>query len=350
MKKVALTVTKIFMIVLGVTLAVLLLALSVFFTAKLLLLNDDRDNVAVNGGNDSETSKVDSEDVRLNILVMGKDDSSGLCDVLMLASYNLTDSSVGIVQIPRDTYAEYTSSSYKKLNGALSSLGSEREFCDFLEKTLCVRIDHYISLELDAVGEIVDALGGVQINVPCDMDYDDPAQDLSIHIKKGLNLLDGEMAEQFVRFRSGYASGDLGRIDAQKLFLAALLNRLRSNVSIIELGSLVAAVADDVNTSFPLGEVVTLARQALNVSPDNVRFVTLAGKSAVAKKSGASYYVISRSASIEILNDFFDADIDENNFDKDRLFLNERYSEFEDIYYSYADYKIFDATNLGAST
>ena len=184
MKKVALTVTKIFMIVLGVTLAVFLLALSVFFTAKFLLLNDNRDNVAVNGGNDVETSNVDSEDVRLNILVMGKDDSSGLCDVLMLASYNLTDSSVGIVQIPRDTYAEYTSSSYKKLNGAYASLGGAARTAEFLSGALGIDIHHYVCINLRTLGALVDAIGGVDIELPCDMRYSDAEQGLYINLKK----------------------------------------------------------------------------------------------------------------------------------------------------------------------
>ena len=339
----------------GIAATVLMLAVAVFFSAKLILLFDGVGEVSAldekDDKNDTEGvgTQVESDDVRLNVLVLGKDNTSGLCDVIMIASYNLSDSSVAVLQIPRDTYAEFTDKSYKKLNGALNELGSERAFCDFLEQTLCVRIDDYVCLELDALGEIVDALGGVEVNVPCDMDYDDPAQKLSIHLKKGMTLLDGDMAEQFVRFRSGYADGDLGRIDAQKIFLAALFSRLRGELSIIEIGSVAAAVSDDVRTSISLSEAIVLAKRVITLPSDRISFVTLAGGGAIATKSGASYYVISRPCAIEIVRDMLGGDADEESFDPDRLFLNESYTEFERIYTERAEYTVYSADSLEKS-
>jgi hypothetical protein len=82
------------------------------------------------------------------------------------------------------------------------------------------------------------------------------------------------------------------------------------------------------------------------VPSERIRFVTLAGEGAVAKKSGASYYVISRPSCIEIFREIFCADVNEDNFDKCRLFLNEDYDEFERIYFSHAKYTVYDAAAL----
>lgn len=341
-------VGKTVLIFFGIALALTVLFLAAFFAARLMLVFDNDANAsAIEKNYDEGLSQIEGDtDLRTNFLIMGKDEASGLYDVIMLVSYNATRSEIGVVQIPRDTYAEFTESSYKKLNGAVSALGGEREFCEFLSNALSVNIDHYISLDLYSVGEIVDVLGGVEVEVPFDMNYEDATQGLSIHLKKGKNILDGEAARKFVRYRSGYLEGDLGRMDAQKLFLAALVKKLKSDVSVFEIGAILAAVSDNIKMNVPMANVIPLAKQIMNIPAENVKFVTLAGEGAVAKASGASYYVISRPSAIKILNEILGAKVTEENFDKDRVFLNERYDSFCDIYNSEAEYKIFDAKTL----
>ena len=114
----------------------------------------------------------------------------------------------------------------------------------------------------------------------------------------------------------------------------------------LEIGVVAARVAQKVETSLSVTEVLSLAKQAMAVSPEKVRFVTLAGKGAVAKKSGASYYVISRPSAIEILKNIVGADVNEQNFDTDCLFLNENYAEFGKIYADPAEYTVYDAATL----
>ncbi len=341
-------VGKIVLIFFCIALAVTVLFLAAFFALRLMLVFDNDANASAidKSFEESASQNTANADLRTNFLVMGKDEASGLYDMIMLVSYNVTRSEIGVVQIPRDTYAEFTEGSYKKLNGAVSALGGEREFCAFLSKSLAVDIDHYISLDLYSVGEIVDVLGGVEVDVPFDMNYEDASQGLSIHLKKGKNILDGDAARKFVRYRSGYLAGDLGRMDAQKLFLAALIKKLKSDLSVFEIGAIVASVSDNVKMNIPMSSVIPLAKQLMSIPAENVRFVTLAGEGAVAKSSGASYYVISRTSAIKILNDFLGTDLTDENFDRERVFLNERYEEFSDIYYSEAEYKIFDAKTL----
>ena len=283
---------------------------------------------------------------RHNFLVLGRDNVSGLQDMMMLASYDEKNGTVSIVQIPRDTYAEFSSGSYKKINGAVSALGSEEALCDFLSEALSVPIDYYISLDLDAVGDIVDALGGIEIEVPFDMDYEDPAQNLSIHIKKGKNTLDGKTARQFVRYRSGYVRGDVGRIDAQKLFLAALIKKVKSGISFTEAARIAIKMFDDIETNIAFDDMTKLIGGALAVESENISIVTLAGEEATATSSGASYYVMSRPSAIKIMNEHLGGSATEENFDTGRVFLNEKYDEFERIYETPAEYKVYNAKSI----
>ena len=332
---------------LAIAATITVLVWGVLFVARLLLAFENDASVSALDRISVDTkADVPVDDIRLNVLVMGNDEASGLSDMLMLVSYNMTAESVSILQIPRDTYAEYTSKNYRKINGAVAALGSEEALCSFLSEATCIDIDYYISLDLDAFSNIVDLIGGVEVNIPFDMNYDDPAQDLSIHLKKGKTLLDGDMARQFVRYRSGYTEGDLGRIDAQKIFLAALVKKLKSDSSILDISAVALSLIGDVKTNIPLSNVYMLVKDAMAVLPQNIRFVTLAGEGAVATASGASYYVVSRTSAIEIVNEFFGAKADEDSFDAKRVFLNEKYDSFKDIYYSRADYEIYDASAL----
>ena len=336
-------ITKGIFIFLAIAVVVVLLMIGVLFAAKLMAgLYGGASEVDKN----ADTVVNENEDIRFNVLVMGKDKTSGLYDMIMLASYNVTSNQACVVQIPRDTYANYTAESYKKINGAPNALGGEREFCDFLSEALCVKIDKYVSIDLDAVGKVVDLIGGVEVDIPFDMNYRDTSQGLSIQLKKGKTVLDGEMAQQFVRYRSGYAEGDLGRMDAQKIFLAAFMSKLKSSASLLRIKEIFGAVSKEMRTDISMSDIVILATQAFSISSDRITFVTLAGQGAIAKVSGASYYVLSRPSAIKIVNEFLGGNADEESFDKNKVFLNDRYESFSDIYYSEAEYKVYDARSL----
>ena len=270
-------------------------------------------------------------------LLAGSDATSGLCDVLMLISIDRVSHEVFVLQLPRDTYANYTEKSYRKLNGAVAELGGMDRFAEFLSRSLGVSIDRTIHLSPSAFRTVVDTLGGVEIELPYDLNYDDPAQGLSIHLKAGTQTLDGAKAEQFVRYRSGYAKGDLDRIDAQKLFLSALFRKV-STLGVLEVASLAMKMRGEVDTDLDASDIFALASELIKLSPERVFFVTAPGAPAVAEQSGASYYVLSAPAMAELLSRYFGAD--EGSFDTERVFLNERYESFRKIYGEYREYSL----------
>ena len=286
----------------------------------------------------SEQSSDDDTDVpeTVNILLMGLDSEAGLCDVIMLVGIDRARGRTTVAHIPRDTYAAYSDADYKKLNGAYSSLGGAEQTAAFLGDAFDIKIQHYACISLDTFADAVDAIGGVDVNVPQDMRYKDTEQGLYIDLKKGVTHLDGKTAQHFVRFRSGYSDGDLGRIDAQKLFLAAVFDKLSGGISPAEAVKL-ASVLDGVETNIGISELLALSAAVLDMDTRNVSMLTLPGKEATATQSGASYYVISRDATAELAKDFFGGG---GHFDGQGVFLNKRYSHFEQIYTENTEYSV----------
>ncbi len=169
---------------------------------------------------------------------------------------------------------------------------------------------------------IVDAVGGVDIDIPADMDYDDPEQDLAIHLKAGQHHLNGAQAEGFVRFRSGYEQVDIGRVDAQKLFMSAFLQKIKSTVSITNVAlitKLVDEVTANLTTDLSAADMVYFARNALGLDLSAVRMMTI-------PCDYAGGLVINRAATLAAINGCFNIynnDITDTIFDRNLRFVNE---------------------------
>ena len=233
------------------------------------------------------------------ILLLGCDRSAALCDSILLFTVSERTKSTSVLQIPRDTYAEYTTKSYKKLNGAANELGLDG-MQRLLEEVLGVDIDAYVAIKPDALVTVVDAIGGVDVTVPQDMDYSDPAQGLEIHLEAGEAHLDGKAAEQFVRYRSGYANADLGRLDAQKIFLQSFATRCKS-LSLSQTIGILTRVMTKVQTNLTLPAAIRLLRTLRECDERSIPMATLPGI-AVRGDSGAWYYVVNREGAVRAIN------------------------------------------------
>lgn len=264
-------------------------------------------------------------------LVLGKDRSAGLADCIMIVTVREDSGAVSVVQIPRDTYAEYTDRDYKKLNGILREKG-ETGAKEFLSSALGVPLDYFLILDLDCLDRLVDTVGGVEIDIPQDMYYSDPTQGLEINLRAGNHLLNGKEAEQFVRYRAGYANADLGRLDAQKLFLRAFVKKCNA-MSGAEKVKLVLSVLTKVQTDVDLPAILRMADLFGNFDADSIPMSTLPGQ-AVQGSSGAWYYSLNRDGCIEILNAFLlpESILNQDSFDPDGLFDREDHKDFHNIY------------------
>ena len=272
---------------------------------------------------------------RVNILVMGKDQAAGLTDVMMIASLDTEENEVQLLQIPRDTYASYTTSGYKKINGAYAKLGGTGTM-EFLSQNMGIRLDHYVLVDLDVLGEMVDLMGGVPMNVPADMNYDDPEQNLHIHLKAGEQVLNGDQAQMFVRFRSGYALADVGRMDAQKLFLSSLAKGAKQNLSVTDTVNLVCRCFSKIKTDMGLSDCIRCAKALRRVELSDMHMTTLPGASArTGGASGAWYYILNRDATAQLLSERMQGSPDA--FDPNEVFTNSKKAAFDEIYRASAD-------------
>ena len=271
------------------------------------------------------------EDRITRFLVMGCDRAANLTDSIFIVSLNETQAKASILQIPRDTYANYTERSYKKLNGAMQVLG-ERELKARLGDALGVQLDYFVRLDLDCLCRVVDSISGVDVEIPQDMSYRDPAQDLVIDLDRGMTHLNGKRAEQFVRYRSGYANADLGRLDAQKLFLRAFAQKCKT-LSSLSFLKLTAAVLTDLSTDIGLPQALRVASVLLKCDTDELPMATLAG-TPVQGKSGAWYYVVNREGALKMANGYLmpNAEIKSEEFDQNGFFDRVNDPQFHQIY------------------
>lgn len=213
-------------------------------------------------------------------LLMGTDDGNGNADTLMVAAYDVKEKKVGVVSVPRDTIVDRDWSRYPKINGAYSK-GVERVRQE-VSHLLGIPIDYYIKVDISAFVALVDEVGGVDFNVPVDMDYDDPWQNLSIHYKKGMQHLTGQQALEVVRFRhnndmSGYS--DMGRTQTQQALLKAVAQKVLSWGSVPKIAGFVDIFAAYVDTDLEVSDMVYFATQALYLDLENgVSTKTLEGR------------------------------------------------------------------------
>ena len=241
------------------------------------------------------------------ILVGGLDDDNGGSDTNLLVALDSVNKAVNVVSLPRDTLlnVDWT---VKKLNNAYHHGGFERTM-EEVENLLGVPVDHYITVDLQAFVELVDAIDGVDFDIPVDMDYDDPYQDLHIHFPKGPRHLTGEEALKVVRWRqntdgTGYATADIGRIGTQQAFLAAAAKQALSLSNLDKVPAIAQIIQKWVDTDLELSNIIWLGEQVLSIGSDGITFHTLPGDGAGYYK-GVAYYTVDPEAALEMVNTYF---------------------------------------------
>ena len=283
-----------------VTFSLLPIAIIVLFT------------VFIYGGRKSSAETVAPE----NILIFCLDESGYNTDSLMLIGHTPDKNELTLMQLPRDTYVD-VGSDYHKLNHLYYRYYLEtkdndkaaRMLADFLSDGFGIPIRHYCGFTLDGVAAMIDALGGVTLTIDEAMQYTDEAQGLLIDLKPGTHRLSGKEAVGFARYRQGYVTGDLGRLDAQKILLSALLSELK-NADMIKLTRLIPTLFRGVLTDIPLAEIaekgMLLSERKGSIS---VRFLTLPGEATrYYGDSGNWYFQLNKKSTVTALSRYFSGD------------------------------------------
>lgn len=248
------------------------------------------------------------------LLVAGKDTGGGgNTDTMILVSFDTRAKKINAISLPRDTMIN-VSWRTKKLNTVYNyHKGKDKNtqvengmsgLCTYVGKLTGILPDYYVVVEWDAVGELVDALGGVTFNVPYTMDYDDPAQDLHIHQAKGERLLSGEDAMQVIRWRknnSGKGIGDSGRMEIQQGFLMAVARECLQLKHVANIPAFAKIFQENVTTDLSVGNLVWLAEKAVGMNvEEDIRFYTMPYEN---YSRGTAYVLPKVPELLAILND-----------------------------------------------
>ena len=223
---------------------------------------------------------------RLNILLIGQ--SQNLTDTLLVCSYDPKTQDAVLLSIPRDTFvgrSRASASAFDKIN-SVYQIDPER-LMQSVRNITGLDIDYYIKVDTAGLRELVDSVGGIYFDVPIDMDYDDGAQDLYIHVKKGYQLLDGSKAEQVVRFRHNndgstypreYGEQDIGRMKTQRAFLTEVFKQLVNPKNITAIDDYIKIANKNVETNFNIWNLKDYAPYLLEYKIEELQTATLPGQ------------------------------------------------------------------------
>lgn len=265
------------------------------------------DNIVSN--NASDTNFLDAflkRNIKMNVAVFGVDKDGTRTDVVFVVHYDSATESISLVSLPRDTRVSLSEdvkaninaegrsySQVTKLN-AVHAFSGEKMGCKNtalqIEDLLGIKIDHYVKIDFEAFRAIVDAVGGVDMYVPQDMYWDmRDTGDPLINLKKGDQHLDGEKAEQLVRFRR-YADGDVGRIEVQQIFLKALAEKVLSTETILKnLPDLISVMYKYIETDVSMSDALKYVNYVDKVDMSKISMETLPGVGQYV--GGVSYFI-----------------------------------------------------------
>lgn len=262
-------------------------------------------------------------------LLVGKDTTSGLTDTMMLVTYDIQGKKINAISLLRDTMVNTSGKSggQKRLNVVYNRNRGDKKLSEkeriengmtALKKEVSrltgIYPDFYVMVEWEAIGRLVDAVDGVEFEVPFDMNYDDPYQDLHIHQKKGLRVLDGRDAMEVIRFRKNndgsHSLGDVGRTEIQRDFLTAVLKKCLTPEILLKLPTLVDIFVDNVDTDLAVGNILAFAQLAIGMDVENgVKFVPMPCYGV--SYGGASLVCVQEKELLALLNDGINPYLDE---------------------------------------
>ena len=223
----------------------------------------------------TEEQKAAFASGKITVLMMGSDRREGeeqsRSDTLMVAFVDLDQKQIRLLSMPRDTYVTIpTTGEQTKINHSYAYGGVDL-VKQTLESNFGIKCDYYMDVDFQGFIDVIDALGGITLDVPRDMYYPDEGIDLTA----GVQDLDGSKALQFCRFRSD-GQGDLGRIDRQQAFLVAMKEKMFSAGTLLKIPDICSAVMENMQTDFTGTQILQILLQLKNgvdfqtYQPDNI--------------------------------------------------------------------------------
>lgn len=261
--------------------------------------------------NDNEEDKIDDGKENLQFLMLGVDSldsrkaDNARSDTIMVVNVDCKSGKVNIISIPRDTYSSIKGYKKTKINHSFKYGGSELTL-DTVNNLLGTDIKYYVTVDYRFVEDVVDKIGGVTVNVPLDMNYEDPTADppLKIDIKEGTQTLKGNDAIGFLRYRKGYPDADLGRVKAQQQFMSSLLSKMKEPKTLLKAPLLMSSYVNYSENNIPAKKLAKIAIKMRGITSEDIVTNTLPG---IPKYMGGVSYFVPDDNKIQVM-------LLENNF------------------------------------
>lgn len=244
-------------------------------------------------GHDENTRK-NLKEIKVLVLGVSTDLESELTDTIMVASYNPNTQKANLLSIPRDTFTGKNKSratASEKINAIYNISKDPKKTLDAVNNITGLDIKYYVLVRTEALIKLVDAIGGVDFNVPIDMKYDDKTQNLHINLKAGEQKLNGDKAEQLLRWRhsnmdrngvmttypSEYGDNDFGRMRTQRDFITATVKQTLKLGNVFKIGQILEIVHENVETNLDLAYVKDYLPYAVEFNTDDIKTEVLPG-------------------------------------------------------------------------
>lgn len=249
----------------------------------------------------------------VNILLLGMDigdptqvDNMEIkrTDTIMVVNYNPSADKITTVSVPRDTLIQNNGSSVK-INSAFA-IGGYSKIKTEVENLLNININYLVKVDYNAFVDVIDAIGGVKMEIERNMIYDDEGQNLHINFKAGETVkLDGQKAQEFFRWRknndgSGFANGDLDRIQNQQKFISKVIDKCKSPFIIFRVPKIMSAIGNNVETNMSPFSIIKYAFKFMTVDKDNISMLTAAGTPKTI--NGQSFLVFDKDSNRDLIS------------------------------------------------
>lgn len=279
--------------------------------------------IAAAVGHDENTLKDLDKITFLVVGISGCEEDYKLADTIMVCSYDPKTQKASLLSIPRDTYVgknkAKATASYK-INSVYRNGQNIDGMVKAIEEIVGLEIDNYVIIDTDALVELVDAIGGVEFDVPIDMLYDDVTQNLHINLKAGYQKLNGQQAEWLVRFRHNndgtsysyeYGDNDIGRMRTQREFITATLKQTMKPENLLKLTQIAKIAFNNIKTNMNFDTIKDYLPYAVSFNTENLQTGTLPGTPE--KCNGVWIYTVNKKETIKIVEELFKDKEEENS-------------------------------------
>lgn len=291
-----------------------------------------------------ENTKKDLKEIKVLILGVSTDLDSELTDTIMVASYNPNTQTANLLSIPRDTFTgKYKSkaTASQKINCLYNISRDPQKTLDAVNEITGLDIEYYVVVRTEALIKLVDAIGGVEFNVPMNMYYTDKTQNLVIDLKEGTQIIDGNKAEQLLRFRHNndgtsypieYGDNDFGRMRTQRDFIMATLKQTLKPGNIFKIGEILEIANENVETKLELSYVKDYIPYAVEFSTDNIKTATLPGTTPDMKETNnVSVFIVDKEETEKLIQSMFYSDSIETETENTNIISNNTISTNSNI-------------------